>query len=81
MSCGSCTVRGGTSGNSARLSLVGGRRIAVYRKPTSCHRNRGMDESMQTRQNKTIISNNKLIPQKSYNHSLDQSFAMKSRIS
>lgn len=31
MSCGSCTGRGGTSGNSVLLSLADGRRAAAYR--------------------------------------------------
>lgn len=33
MSCGSCTGRGGASGNSVRLSLAGGRTVATYEIP------------------------------------------------
>lgn len=53
MSCGSCRERG-TSGGSARLSLAAGRRRAVYRKSGG-----GADESMRTRENKTVINKSK----------------------
>ncbi len=61
MSCGSCTGRGGTSGNSARLSLFGGRRTAVYWKPTGAT---GMEgQTRACRQGKTTKQPSAIINQ------------------